>query len=48
MIFKIIAPAILLLLIGGFGYFALVDVEIRQENVSKTMTAEELEIKSAD
>ncbi|MCI5060471.1 MAG: hypothetical protein MRY79_05290 [Alphaproteobacteria bacterium] len=33
---------LLLLLIGGFGYFALTDVPVTQEEVSKTITLSNL------
>jgi hypothetical protein len=37
--FKILFSGLFLLLIAGFGYFALTDIKIHQEDVTKTLPA---------
>ncbi len=44
---KIILSAVLLILIGGVAFFALNDPQIVQKNVSKTVTAADIQGLSA-
>jgi hypothetical protein len=39
MIFKALLLAIFILIIGGIGYFALCDIQIEQEQTTKTLPA---------
>ena len=39
---KILFLGLFLILIGGFGYFALTDVNIPQKEVTQTLTLSEL------